>query len=124
MSLFEKCEVYLNNYNIELQDSDYTPDGRLQIDNNNEISKWDFPNIPQPTKEDLDKIDNKDIEKLRKKTDKKQKLKTIKKSFQFPILNDEDIINLQPYDGLIYINEKDGSLYYYYKNKLQKVRLE
>ena len=120
MSLFEKCEVYLNNYNIELQDSDYTPDGRCLIYSDGDIRRWDF-NIPQPSKEDLDKIEPKDIEKVKKRKQKRDKLKRI--TSQFPVLSQEELLDLKPFDGLMYINESDGSLYYYYRNRLQKVRV-
>jgi hypothetical protein len=122
MSFFQKCEVYLNKYNIELDDNDYTPDGRILVDSNDEIRKWDFPNIPKPSADDLNKIDDKDIEKSRKKKQKKQKLKRIK-SFEFPILDDEDLLNIVPYDGMIYIHKKDENLYYYLNGKLKKVRV-
>ena len=121
MSLFEKCEIYLQSLNTELADIDYTPDGRILV-SEGDILKWDFPNIPPPTRDLLDKIEPKDIEKQRKKKERKEKLKQLKK-FQFPVLDDEDILNLLPYDGLLYINKKDESLYYYLNGKLKKVRV-
>lgn len=127
---FELVETYLFLKGIELNEKDYSFDGgRIQLVDNlipNEpmelrLQKWDF-NIPKPTLDDLNKIDTKDIEKMRKRKEKKQKLKQAK-SFQFPILDDDDLLNLTPYDGMIYISQKDGSLYYYYNGKLQKVRV-
>ena len=127
---FELVETYLFLKGIELNEKDYSFDGgRIQLVDNlipNEpmelrLQKWDF-NIPKPTLDDLNKIDTKDIEKMRKRKEKKQKLKQAK-SFQFPILDDDDLLNLTLYDGMIYISQKDGSLYYYYNGKLQKVRV-
>ena len=127
---FEQVETYLFKKGIELNDEDYSYDGgRIQLVDNlipNEpmelrLKKWNF-NVPKPTLEDLNKIDTKDIEKMRKRKEKKEKLKQAK-SFQFPILDDDDLLNLTPYDGMIYISQKDGSLYYYYNGKLQKVRV-
>ena len=61
MSLFERIELYLKNNGIELNEKDYTPDGRLQIDGNtNEIIKFDF-DIKQPTKKELDELKDGDI---------------------------------------------------------------
>lgn len=119
ISLYDRCELYLLKNNIELEDERYT-DRRLGIEGDI-IYKWEFP-LMKPTLEELNKLTTKDIEQLQKRKEKKMKLKKYQK-FDFPILNDEDLITLSPYDGLIYINEKDGSLYYYYKNKLQKVRV-
>ena len=121
MSLFQKCRAYLLKNNIELKDEDYSPDGRLVISEET-IIKWDFP-LLKPSLEELNsKVDDKLLKQTEKQYKKKEKLKQVK-SFQFPILDDDDLLNVIPYDGMIYINEKDGSLYYYYKGKLQKVRV-
>lgn len=97
MSLFEKCEVYLQELNVELAEADFTPDGRILVDSNEEIRKWEFPNVPKPTKEDLDKIDSADIKKLQKKKEKKDKLKRIKQ-FKFPVLSNEEMLNVTELD--------------------------
>ena len=121
MSLFDRCRAYLLKNNIELKNEDYSPDGRLVISEET-IIKWDFP-LLKPSLEELEsKVDDKLLERAEKQYKKKEKLKQVK-SFQFPILDDDDLLNVIPYDGMIYINEKDGSLYYYYKGKLQKVRV-
>ena len=121
MSLFEKSRAYLLKNNIELNEEDYSPDGKLVISEET-IIKWDFP-LLKPSLEELNsKVDDKLLKQTEKKYKKKEKLKQVK-SFQFPILDDDDLLNVIPYDGMIYINEKDGSLYYYYKGKLQKVRV-
>ena len=121
MSLFQKCRAYLLKNNIELNEEDYSPDGKLVISEET-IIKWDFP-LLKPSLEELNsKVDDKLLKQTEKQYKKKEKLKQVK-SFQFPILDDDDLLNVIPYDGMIYINEKDGSLYYYYKGKLQKVRV-
>jgi hypothetical protein len=57
MSLFQKCEVYLNKYNIELDDNDYTPDGRILVDSNDEIRKWDgFLDVPSRRDKKIDEL--------------------------------------------------------------------
>jgi hypothetical protein len=122
MSLFEKCELYLNKNNIELEDNDYTPDGRILVDSNDVIKKWDFP-VPKPTKQDLDKIDSADIKKLQKKQEKKDKLKRVKQ-FKFPVLSNEEMLNVTELDDTLFINEETGQLYLYYKKTLKKVKLE
>jgi len=121
MSLFEKCETYLDQFEIELTDEDKYLDNRFGYDEFGQIYRWNF-DVPKPSADDLDKIQPKDIEKVKKKKDKKQKLKRFK-SFEFQILDDEDLLNIVPYDGMIYINKKDENLYYYLNGKLKRVRV-
>ena len=123
MSLFEKCRAYLLKNNIELKDEDYTMDGRLQVDSNNNILKWDFP-LLKPTLEELDKkVDDKLLERAEKQYKKKEKLKRIK-NFQFPSLDSEDLLNIVELNDGLYINEDTGELFLYYKKQLKKVKLE
>ena len=123
MSLFEKCRAYLLKNNIELKDEDYTIDGRLQVDSNNNIVKWDFP-LLKPTLEELDKkVDDKLLERAEKQYKKKEKLKRIK-NFQFPSLDSEDLLNIVELNDGLYINEDTGELFLYYKKQLKKVKLE
>jgi hypothetical protein len=123
MSLFEKYETYLDKYDIELTDDDKFLDNRFGYDEYGEIYRWEFPNVPKPSKQDLDKIELKDIEKLRKKKEKKDKLKKIKQ-FKFPVLTNEEMLNVTELDDTLFINEETGQLYLYYKKTLKKVKLE
>ena len=123
MSLFEKCRAYLLKNNIELKDEDFSIDGRLQVDSNNNILKWDFP-LLKPTLEELDKkVDDKLLERAEKQYKKKEKLKRIK-NFQFPSLDSEDLLNIVELNDGLYINEDTGELFLYYKKQLKKVKLE
>ena len=123
MSLFEKCRAYLLKNNIELKDDDYNIDGRLQVDSNNNILKWDFP-LLQPTLDELDKkVDDKLLERAEKQYKKKEKLKQIK-NFQFPTLDSEDLLNIVELNDGLFLNEDTGELFLYYKKQLKKVRLE
>ena len=123
MSLFDKCRAYLLKNNIELKDDDYSIDGRLQVDSNNNILKWDFP-LLQPSIEELDsKVDDKLLERTEKRYRKKDKLKQVK-NFQFPTLDSEDLLNITELNDMLFINEDSGELFLYYKKQLRKVRLE
>ena len=123
MSLFEKCRAYLLKNNIELKDEDYTIDGRLQVDSNNNILKWDFP-LLQPTLDELDKkVDDKLLERAEKLYKKKEKLKQVKK-FQFPMLDSEDLLNITELNDGVYLNEDTGELFLYHKKQLKKVQLQ
>ena len=123
MSLFEKCRAYLLKNNIELKDDDYNIDGRLQVDSNNNILKWDFP-LLQPTLDELDKkVDDKLLERAEKQYKKKEKLKQIK-NFQFPTLDSEDLLNIVELNDGLFLNEDTGELFLYYKKQLKKVKLE
>ena len=123
MSLFDKCRAYLLKNNIELKDDDYSIDGRLQVDSNNNILKWDFP-LLKPSLEELDsKVDDKLLERAEKRYRKKDKLKQVK-NFQFPTLDSEDLLNITELNDMLFINEDSGELFLYYKKQLRKVRLE
>ena len=123
MSLFEKCRAYLLKNNIELKDEDYTIDGRLQVDSNNNILKWDFP-LLQPTLDELDsKVDDKLLERAEKRYKKKDKLNQIKQ-FNFPSLDSEDLLNITELNDTLFINQDTGELFLYYKKQLKKVQLQ
>ena len=123
MSLFEKCRAYLLKNNIELKDEDYSIDGRLQVDSNNNILKWDFP-LLKPSLEELNsKVDDKLLERAEKQYKKKEKLKGIK-NFQFPTLDSEDLLNIVELNDGLFLNEDTGELFLYYKKQLKKVKLE
>ena len=123
MTLFDKCRAYLLKNNIELKDEDFSIDGRLQVDSNNNILKWDFP-LLQPSIEELNsKVDDKLLEQTEKRYRKKEKLKQVKK-FQFPTLDSEDLLNITELNDMLFINEDTGELFLYYKKQLRKVKLE
>ena len=123
MSLFQKCRAYLLKNNIELKDEDYSIDGRLQVDSNNNIVKWDFP-LLKPTLDELDKkVDDKLLERAEKQYKKKEKLKQVKK-FQFPMLDSEDLLNITELNDGVYLNEDTGELFLYHKKQLKKVQLQ
>ena len=122
MTLFKKCRAYLLKNNIELNEEDYSPDGKLVISEDT-IIKWDFP-LLQPSIEELDsKVDDKLLERAEKQYKKKEKLKQVKK-FQFPTLDSEDLLNITELNDMLFINEDTGELFLYYKKQLRKVKLE
>ena len=135
---FEQVETYLFIKGIELNDEDYHYDGGrlLLVDNlipnepmETRLIKWEF-DIPKPTLDDLNKIDINDIEKMKNRKKKKEKLKRIRKSFNntnvfcnIPVIDDSELLELEPYDGLLYINKTDERMYYYYNGKFNKVEI-
>ena len=122
MSLFQKCRAYLLKNNIELNEEDYSPDGKLVISEET-IIKWDFP-LLQPSIEEINsKVDDKLLEQTEKRYRKKEKLKQVKK-FQFPSLDSEDLLNIVELNDGLYLNEDTGELFLYYKKQLRKVKLE
>ena len=122
MSLFQKCRAYLLKNNIELNEEDYSPDGRIVISEET-IIKWDFP-LLQPSIAELDsKVDDKLLERAEKQYKKKEKLKQVKK-FQFPSLDSEDLLNITELNDMLFINEDTGELFLYYKKQLRKVQLQ
>ena len=121
ISLFEKCELYLLKNNIELTDEDRYTDRRLGIEGDT-IYKWDFA-LLKPSMEELNKLTTNDIDKLRKKKKINEKVKRIN-SFQFPVLSNEEMLNITQLNDNLFISEETGDLYLYYKKTLKKVRLE
>ena len=108
---------------VELKDEDYNIDGRLQVDSNNNILKWDFP-LLKPTLDELDKkVDDKLLERAEKQYKKKNKLNQIKQ-FNFPSLDSEDLLNITELNDGVYLNEDTGELFLYHKKQLKKVQLQ
>lgn len=102
MSLFDKIDAYLDKFDIELTDEDLYLDNRLGIDENDNIYKWNFPGVAQPSIEMLNQLSNDEV----KENKAQKKIQKILKSFRVPAINSNilKIKNLNKFDGCLFYN--------------------
>ena len=68
MNILDRVAFYLKDFDVKLTSQDYSPSGRVLIEhvppNNLKISRWNFPNIPEPSIELLESYDKESIKEF------------------------------------------------------------
>ena len=114
--LFDKVDKYLEKFNTELTNEDRYLDFRLGIDEFDNIYKWEFPNIPKPTDQELDELKEDEI-----KENKNQKILQKKlKSFRIPAINSNmlKIKDLKNFEECLFFNTSSKKLNYILDGKV------